>query len=76
MPCLAGHSLRLRRGRPHLATASSPTPNVKASPPLHSTPAQATYVYWRGGGLYLGVFAVFVLLTTQTCRLYSDFWVG
>lgn len=36
----------------------------------------ATYEYWAAGGLYLGVFAVFVLLTTQTCRLYSDFWVG
>jgi hypothetical protein len=36
----------------------------------------ATYEYWAAGGLYLGSFAVYVLLTTQTCRLYSDFWVG
>mmetsp|Transcript_12259 Transcript_12259/g.33459 ORF Transcript_12259/g.33459 Transcript_12259/m.33459 type:complete len:1462 (-) Transcript_12259:707-5092(-) len=36
----------------------------------------ATYEYWAAGGLYLGVFALFVLMTTQTCRLYSDFWVG
>jgi len=33
-------------------------------------------VYWRGGGLYLGVFALFVLTTCQTSRLYADFWVG
>lgn len=48
----------------------------KLSPFAKSTLTQATYVYWRGGGLYLGVFALFVLTTCQTSRLYADFWVG
>ena len=31
--------------------------------------------YWKAGGMSLGLYALFVLTTTQTCRLYSDFWV-
>lgn len=37
--------------------------------------ARAAYIYWRAGGLVFGVFAFFLFMATQTCRIYSDLWI-
>lgn len=36
---------------------------------------QAAYVYWKSGGLTLGLGAIFIFAFTQTTRIMGDWWI-
>lgn len=36
---------------------------------------QAAYVYWKSGGLTLGMVSLFIFAFTQTTRIMGDWWI-
>jgi hypothetical protein len=36
---------------------------------------QAAYVYWKSGGLMLGLVSLFIFTFTQTTRIMGDWWI-
>ena len=35
----------------------------------------AAFVYWKAGGLLLGIFSLAIFMLTQTVRIVGDWWI-